>query len=63
MINVAAQPTIKQSKVSGSTYSLYQESGSTVKVALSQLVGPVGVVSGTLQCFNNYDENLQPVTC
>jgi hypothetical protein len=63
VLNVGAQPTIKQSKVSGSTYSLYQESGGTVKVALSQLVGPINVVSGTLQCFNNYDQNMAAVTC
>jgi hypothetical protein len=32
-------------------------------VALSQLVGGVTILTGTLQCFNNYDQNMAPVTC
>ena len=56
--------TIRQSKLSGSTFSLYQfGSSNTVKVALTQLVGTVRRDSGTLQCFNNYDQNMAAVTC
>lgn len=57
--NDASSPTIRQSTLSGSNYSLYQ-SGSTVKVAVTQLVGPV---STGLVCFDNYDANLAAVTC
>jgi hypothetical protein len=55
-------PTIKQSKLSGTTNSLWQSDG-TAKIALTQLVGPIRKDSGTLQCFNNYDENLAAVSC
>jgi hypothetical protein len=55
-------PTIKQSKLSGTTNSLWQTDG-TARIALTQLVGPIGKDSGTLQCFNNYDGNLAAVTC
>jgi hypothetical protein len=60
--NFASSPTIKQSTLSGSDNSLFHETGSA-KVALSQLVGRVTREGGTLQCFNNYDENLGAVTC
>ena len=53
--------TIRHSKLSGSTNSLHQRADGG-QVALSQLVGPVGE-SGKLQCFNNYDENMEAVTC
>ena len=33
------------------------------KVALTQLEGGVQNISATLQCFNNYNQNMQPVTC
>jgi hypothetical protein len=59
-----SSPTIKQSKLSGTTNSLFHNpafGGGTAKVALSQLVGPVG--GSSFQCFNNYNENLAPVTC
>jgi hypothetical protein len=62
MLNDSSSPTIKQSTLTGSTRSLAQEGG-TVKVANTQLVGSVVRTSGTLQCFNNYDENLAAVTC
>jgi hypothetical protein len=62
-----SSPTIRQSKLTGDFALLVgTESGSTpdVKVALTQLVGPVfNRSSGTLRCFNNYDHNLAPVTC
>ena len=60
--NSDSSPTIKQSTLDGSDASLLHESG-TAKVALSQLVGPITGAGGTLQCFNNYDDNLDPVTC
>ncbi len=56
-------PTIKQSKLSGTTNSLVQFDG-TANIALTQLVGPIRNGSaGTLQCFNNYDENMAAVSC
>jgi hypothetical protein len=64
--NVFSSPTIKQSTLSGSFRSLLQESTSandTAKVALTQLVGSVAREGGTLQCFNNYDDNLGAVSC
>jgi hypothetical protein len=58
--------TISQSKLSatgtGSNSALEQVGGSSIKVALSQLVGGI-VASNTLQCFDNYDENLNTVNC
>ena len=56
--------TISQSKLSGSDRTLFQASTGTAKVALTQLEGPVSrVENGTLQCFNNFDQNLAAVTC
>lgn len=52
--------TIRHSKLSGSTNSLDHRSREGGQVALSQLVGPV---SSGLRCFNNYDENLEAVSC
>ncbi len=60
--NLSSSPTIKQSTLRGDTNSLYQKGG-TSNVALTQLVGAVSRPSGTLQCFNNYDQNMAPVTC
>jgi hypothetical protein len=60
--NVFSSPTIKQSTLNGSDNSLLHESGSA-KVALTQLVGPITRTGGTLQCFDNYDDNLNAVTC
>jgi hypothetical protein len=51
--------TIRHSKLSGSTNSL-NHGGRGGQVALSQLVGPV---SSELRCFNNYDENMEAVSC
>src|SRR5215216_3400279 len=63
---------IRQSKMSGTTAALFKGNNtsnlfkgnntSNISVALSQLVGPIQA-QGTLQCFNNYDENLAAVTC
>jgi len=55
---------IKQSTLSGEDASVLLAAGST-KIALSQLDGPVAEppTGGTARCFNNYDENLDPVTC
>lgn len=63
-----SSPTIRQSKLSGSTFSLAQTTNGgnagTGKVALSQLEGQVARLGvSTLQCFNNYDANLAAVTC
>jgi hypothetical protein len=62
VVNNISSPTIRNSRFSGSTYSLLQNGG-TSKVAGTQLVGTVVRFHGTLQCFNNYNENMQPVTC
>jgi hypothetical protein len=59
-----SSPTIKQSKLSGTSNSLWHDpafGGGTAKVALSQLVEPVG--GSSFQCFNNYNENMAAVTC
>jgi len=64
--------TIKQSKLTASgggplasfNRALLVQTDTTAKVALTQLVGGVENRPGvTLQCFNNYDENLAVVTC
>jgi hypothetical protein len=49
--------------LSGSNYALQQSDTGTAKVALSQLVGQVLAGPDTLQCFNNYNENMAAVTC
>jgi hypothetical protein len=56
-------PTIRQSKLSGTTNSLRQQGSGIGRVALTQLAGPVTKGSGTLLCFNNYDQNMAAVTC
>jgi hypothetical protein len=59
-----SSPTIKQSKLSGTSNSLWHDpafGGGTAKVALSQLVEPVG--GSSFQCFNNYNENMAAVAC
>jgi hypothetical protein len=69
-ITGSSNATIRDSKLSGSggtqtsALRVDVESGTT-KVALSQLVGGVSNLGspGTLQCFNNYNENLAAVTC
>jgi hypothetical protein len=58
----ASSMTITQSKLSGSTNSLSQDGG-TARIAFTQPKGPIRKVSGTLQCFDNYDANLAAVTC
>jgi hypothetical protein len=62
MYNDLSSPTIRNSRISGTNDSLWQ-TGGTIKVAVTQLVGGVSRMGGTLQCFNNYNENMQPVTC
>ena len=58
-----SSPTITHSRLSGSTYSMRHDGG-TAKVALTQLVGPIHKSSNsTLQCFDNYDENMAAKTC
>ena len=51
--------------VKDSTLLGYLSNDGTTKVANSQLLGPIEnrVNGATLQCFNNYDENMAPVTC
>ena len=61
-LHVRSSADVRQSKLSGSNRSLVVSYG-TVKVALTQLVGPVTNASGTMQCFNNYNENMAAVTC
>jgi hypothetical protein len=64
VLNSNSSPIIRQSKLSGTDYSLYHFGGGTAKVALTQLVGFVPKVSGsTLQCFTNYDANMAAVSC
>ena len=62
-----SRPTISQSKLSGGTAALRQDGITNffpAKVALSQLAGPVQVTNGgSLQCFNNYNQNLAAVNC
>ena len=60
--NENSGPTIRQSTLSG-PFSLELLSGGNLKVADTQLVGSVVVDSGTLQCFGNYDQNMNEVTC
>jgi hypothetical protein len=61
-----SSPTIRQSKLNGGTgensSALFQING-TAKVALTQLVGGVRLGGGSVQCFNNYNENMAAVTC
>jgi hypothetical protein len=58
--------TIRQSKLSatgpGQDLALSSDGGIT-KVAVSQLVGGIQAINNSLQCFDNYDENLNPVNC
>jgi hypothetical protein len=70
VVNSRSSPTITQSKLrapqdeTGASLALggtFSEEDTT-KVALTQLVGPIQKSnSATLECFNNYDENLNPV--
>jgi hypothetical protein len=67
--------TIKQSKLTASGGGPLASSNralsvqappvepTTAKVALTQLVGGVQNISATLQCFNNYNENMAAVAC
>ncbi len=57
--NIGSSPTIRDSTLTGSTYSVFR-GGGAVRVANSQLVGPL---SSSLICFNNYNASLAPVTC
>jgi hypothetical protein len=58
--NVDSSPTIRDSLIEGVDYSISDSFIGTVKVANSQLIGPI---SSGLICFNNYDANLNPVNC
>jgi hypothetical protein len=61
-----SSPTIRQSKLNGGTgenSSALFQIGGTAKVALTQLVGGVRLGGGSVQCFNNYNENMAAVTC
>ncbi len=54
-------PTIAHSKLEGATYSVYRGGLGAVKIANSQLDGPL---SASLICFNNYDMSFAAVlTC
>jgi len=63
---IGGSVTIRQSQLSatgtGQNTALAQDGGSA-KVALSQLVGGTEGNDHGLQCFDNYDENLNPVNC
>jgi hypothetical protein len=37
--------------------------GGSAKIAVSQLVGGIQAGGNSLQCFDNYDENMAPVNC
>jgi hypothetical protein len=65
VVNFAeSKPTIKQSTLSGTDRSVWHDpQAGIVKIADTQLVGPVILGSGSFQCFNNYDENMAAVTC
>ena len=58
--------TIRQSELSatgpGQDVALAIDGGSA-KVAVSQLVGGVQASSNAVQCFDNYDDNLNAVNC
>jgi hypothetical protein len=60
-----SNPTIVQSKlIAPGGGALIQNMGGTGKVALTQLVGGFFVANGgSVQCFNNYNENMAAVTC
>ncbi len=60
--NHNSSPTIRHSVLEGTTASVSRSGSSgTVKVANTQLIGPV--LGSGLTCFNNYDATLDPVTC
>jgi hypothetical protein len=63
---IGGSVTVRQSQLSatgtGQNTALAQDGGSA-KVALSQLVGGTEGNNNGLQCFDNYDENLNPVNC
>jgi hypothetical protein len=50
--------TVQGSTISGRVYKC----GGTLNIATSQLDGFISN-GGTLRCFNNFDSNLDPVTC
>lgn len=58
--------TIRQSKLSaagsGQDLALANEGGSA-KIAVSQLVGGIQASGNSVQCFDNYDENMASVNC
>ena len=58
--------TIRQSKLSatgsGQDLALANDGGSA-KIAVSQLVGGIQAGGNSVQCFDNYDENIAPVNC
>ncbi len=58
--NIASSPTIRDSAISGSTHSIYNNNESTSKVAYSMLNDPSS--AGTT-CIGTYDATFAPVTC
>jgi hypothetical protein len=58
--------TIRQSKLSatgsGQNLALATDGGSA-KVAVSQLAGGIQASGNSMQCFDNYDENMSAVNC
>lgn len=58
--NDSSSPVIKHSKMSGATNSVTQDGTWTVKLAYTEVSGPL---SPGIQCLGNYNENLAPVTC
>ena len=59
--NTYSSPTIQHSTLEGSTASVNRIGTGSVKVANSQLIGPV--VGPGLTCFDNYNASLTAVTC
>ena len=58
----SATATADSSQFTGSSYGLYQNSG-TVSLGVSQLDGGATKTSGTLTCFQVYDGNYAAYTC
>ena len=60
VFNNNASTTIRGSAITGSSLSVHHSGSGTVKVADSQLSGPL---SSGLACFDNYTENFVALTC
>jgi hypothetical protein len=62
----AGSATIRQSTLSGTGSGqdlALANDGGNAKIAVSQLVGGIQASGNSLQCFDNYDENMAAVNC